>query len=69
MQRLFLAVAAAAALAACADRTPEPVQTPLGRVASPPAATNPIENSGQSGSVTSGSTSNVASGSRATPTR
>jgi hypothetical protein len=66
MQRVILVTLTAAALAACSDTIAERDQ---GVGASPPAASrsDPMSNAGQSTSPTTGSASNAASGSRATP--
>ena len=70
MQRFFLAALAATALAACGNTNDDRSRMAAGS-ANPPASAvqAPMNNVGQSPAVTSGSASNTASGSRATPAR
>lgn len=69
MQRVIMLVLAVAAIAACTDTYAERNRA-VGNTAAPPARSNdPMVNSGQSDSPTTGSASNAASGSHATPSR
>jgi hypothetical protein len=69
MQRVIVLVLAVAVVAACSDTYAER-NSAVGTSAAPPArSSDPITNSGQSDSPTTGSASNAASGSRATPSR
>jgi hypothetical protein len=65
MQRFLLVVAAIATMVACENTfDPNRVGAPPGSNAAPRAAPDSVSDIGQSDSVTSGSTSNTASGSR-----
>jgi hypothetical protein len=69
MQRVIMLVLAVAAVAACSD-TSARRNNAVGTTAAPATSrSDPATNAGQSDSPTTGSASNAASGSRATPSR
>jgi hypothetical protein len=69
MQRVIMLVLAVAAIAACGDTYAERNRAVRAPAAPPASSSDPITNSGQSDSPVTGSASNAASGSRATPSR
>ena len=69
MQRLIMLVLAVAALVACSDTSMQRSSAP-GPTGTPASVrSDPMVNSGQSDSPTTGSASNAASGSQVTPSR
>jgi hypothetical protein len=67
MQRVIMLALGLVALAACGDTSAQ--RGNMVGTSAAPAASDPITNAGQSDSPATGSASNTASGSRATPSR
>jgi hypothetical protein len=69
MQRVIMLALAVAAVAACSDTSAQRA-SPAGTSTAPAASrSDPMTNTGQSTSPATGSASNAASGSQATPSR